>query len=63
MVQVVFDISESDADGLAELVKRLSRRNLGRDDLNLVTPEEEAGAEAGLYALRQALAKAGFDPR
>ena len=36
-VPIALDISKSEAMDFAELVKRLSRRNLGPSDLNLAT--------------------------
>ena len=62
-VTILVKLTAKQADGLSQLVKRANRRNLGREGLDLVTPEEEAGAEAGLIRLAQALADAGYDPR
>ena len=44
--------SDEEATDLAQLVKRLSRRSLGKDDLNLVTPEEASHADAAVNATR-----------
>ena len=63
MVKIVLELPDNQARGLSQLVKRLNRRNLDSRDLDLVTAEELDGAEAGAYALAEALAKAGFDPR
>jgi hypothetical protein len=62
-VEILFSVPRADADDFAELVKRLVRRNLGPGDLNLVTKEEEPGANDALLALRDALAEKGFAPR
>jgi hypothetical protein len=56
-------LSDAEATDLAQLVKRLARRSLGKDDLNLVTPEEAMHADAAVLALRDALADAGYAPR
>jgi hypothetical protein len=56
-------VSKTDAQGFAELVKPLVRRDLGPNDLNLVTHDEEPGANDTLLALRDALAEKGFAPR
>jgi hypothetical protein len=56
-------LTEEEAMGLAQLVKRLARRALGKDDLFLVTVEEERPATAAVLALRDALAAAGYAPR
>jgi hypothetical protein len=62
-VTIRLHLTEAEADGLAQLVKRLGRRSLGKDDLNLVTPEEADPAETAVIALREALAEAGYAPR
>jgi hypothetical protein len=51
-VAISFDVSKVEAEDFAELVKRLSRRDLGPNDLNLVTHDEEPEADAALLALR-----------
>jgi hypothetical protein len=56
-------LTEAEAMGLAQLVKRLARRALGKDDLFLVTVEEEPPATAAVLALRESLAAAGYAPR
>jgi hypothetical protein len=56
-------LTDAEAEGLAQLVKRLGRRSLGKDDLNLVTPEEADLAETAVIVLRDALAEAGYAPR
>jgi hypothetical protein len=61
-VTIRLALTEQEALDLSQLVKRLARRSLGKDDLNLVTPEEEH-AEAALFALRDSLAEAGYAPR
>ncbi len=62
-VTIALSLTDDEANGLAQLVKRLGRRSLGKDDLNLVTPEEADPAEAAVIALRNALAAAGYAPR
>ena len=62
-VEIRFSVSETDAQDFAELVKRLARRDLGPNDLNLVTHDEEPGANDALLVLRDALAEKGFAPR
>ena len=61
-VTIRLALTEQEAIDLAQLIKRLARRSLGKDDLNLVTPEEEY-AEAALFVLRDSLADAGYAPR
>ena len=61
-VEIKLILTKTQAADFAWLVKRLARRGLGTDDLNLVTAEE-AEAEDALLLLRDALAAAGFDPR
>jgi len=63
MVTIRLELSDEEATDLAQLVKRLSRRSLGKDDLNLVTREEALHADAAVIALRDALADAGYAPR
>ncbi len=62
-VEIAFQISKTETQDFAELVKRLAQRDLGPNDLKLVTHDEEPGADAALLALRDALAKKGFAPR
>lgn len=62
-VKISLEMSKLEAFNFAQLVKRLSRRNLGRDGLGLVTHEEDRDAETVLYRLRDVLADAGYDPR
>ncbi len=61
-VTIRLALTEQEASDLAQLVKRLARRSLGKDDLNLITPEE-AHAETALFVLRDSLAEAGYAPR
>lgn len=57
-------LTDSEAWGLAQLVKRLGSHNIGvRNGLGLVTPDEQEGAEPALNKLASALANAGFSPR
>ena len=60
-IKLILSTKTQQAD-FAWLVKRLARRGLGTDDLNLVTAEE-AEAEDALLLLRDALAAAEYDPR
>lgn len=62
-VTIHLELSDEEATDLPQLVKRLSRRSLGKDDLNLVTPEEALHADAAVIALRDAIADAGYAPR
>jgi lauroyl/myristoyl acyltransferase len=62
-ITIPLNLTDDEANGLAQLVKRLGRRSLGKDDLNLVTPEEADQAEEAVIALRDALAEAGYAPR
>jgi hypothetical protein len=62
-VVITMTLSGEQAEGLAQLVKRLHRRNLGKADLNLVSATEQAGAEEALSKVRAVLEEAGFDPR
>lgn len=58
-------LTDTEAWDFAQLVKRLSGHDLGIQSggLGLVTPSEQAGAEAALDKLRRALTEAGFSPR
>ena len=62
-VTIHLTLTEEEAMGLAQLVKRLARRALGKDDLFLVTVAEEGPAAAAVLALRDSLAAAGYAPR
>jgi len=62
-VTIALTLTDDGANGLAQLIKRLDRRSLGKDDLNLVTPAEADPAEAAIIFLREALAEAGYAPR
>ena len=62
-VTIPLNLTDDEAHGVAQLVKRLGRRSLGKDDLNLVTPEEADQADAAVIILRDALAAAGYAPR
>ncbi len=62
-ITIPLNLTDDEANGLAQLVKRLGRRSLGKDDLNLVTPEEADQADAAVIALRDALRDAGYAPR
>lgn len=62
-VTLPLSLTDAEAHGLAQRVKRLGRRSLGKDDLNLVTPEEAEQAEDAVIARRDALAEAGYAPR
>ena len=62
-VDVKFQLSDDEAWGFAQLVKRLTTRDLGPNGLNLVTRDELNGAEDALVLLRDALADAGVSPR
>ncbi len=62
-VKITLKMTEREAFNFAQLVKRVARKNLGRDGLDVVTPEEETDAEAVLYRLRDALSAAGYEPR
>lgn len=53
-------LTNDQARSMAQAVKRLNRSNLGRDGLNICTPEEVEGAEAAFIELREALARAGW---
>lgn len=66
MPRITVDLDDSRALALAQLVKRLARSNLGSSGLNLANPhdpDEDYEMEQAIYALRDALAEAGFDPR
>lgn len=56
-------LSDEEAWGFAQLVKRLGTRDMGPNGLNLVTREELNGAEDAIIKLREALAEAGVSPR
>lgn len=60
-ISIVFSTEE--AAGIAQAIKRINRRSLGRDGLNICTPDEERGAEAAFILLAAALAAKGHDPR
>ncbi len=62
-IPVNFQLSDGEAWGLAQLVKRLTSRDVGPNGLNLVTREELNGVENALMLLRDALADAGVSPR
>lgn len=62
-ITIPLNLTDDEANGMAQLVKRLGRRSLGKDDLNFVTPEEADQADAAVIVLRDALAEAGFAPR
>lgn len=62
-ITLTVKLSDDEAYGLSQLVKRLNRRNLGDSDLKLVTGDEERGAEMSVHLLREALAAQGYDPR
>jgi hypothetical protein len=62
-VTIALTLTEDEANGLAQLIKRLGLRSLGKDDLNLVTPAAAHHAEAAVITLRDALAVAGYAPR
>jgi hypothetical protein len=62
-VTIHLTLTEEEAMGLAQLVKRLARRALGKDDLFLVTVAEEPPATTAVLALRESLAAAGYAPR
>ena len=62
-IPITMTLSPAEAEGLAQLVKRLERRSLRQDDLNLVQADEQGDVEAALIQLRLALAQAGFEPR
>jgi hypothetical protein len=62
-ITITVRLSDDQAEGLSQLVKRLQRRNLGKADLNLVSHEEQPGAEEALSKVKKALEEAGFDPR
>lgn len=62
-VTIPLSLTDGEAHGLAQRVKRLGRRSLGKDDLNRVTPEEADQAEDAVIALCDALAEAGYAPR
>ncbi|GAA0570842.1 hypothetical protein [Caenispirillum bisanense] len=61
--QIVINLPEDVAMDFAQMVKRLSRRNIGPSGLDLATSYEEGGAETGLAHLAAALASAGLNPR
>ena len=57
------NMSDEEAWGFAQLVKRLTTRDLGPNGLNLVTRDELNGADDVLLKIRDALAAAGVSPR
>ena len=65
-VTITLTLPRYRACALAELIKRLQRRNIGPSDLNLADPhqpDEQSEAEQAIDALQYALTKAGFEPR
>lgn len=63
LVRLDVILSTEEAAGIAQAIKRINRRALGRDGLNICTADEEAGAEAAFLILAAALAAKGYDPR
>jgi len=61
-VMIALTLTDAEANGLAQLVKRLVLQSLGKDDLNLVTQAEAEQAEAAFIAPRDAH-EAGYAPR
>jgi hypothetical protein len=56
------ELTEEQAYGLSQLVKRLLRNDLGESGLHLIT-HDEAEAEDALIKLRDELAAKGRHPR
>jgi hypothetical protein len=63
LVRLDVILSREEAAAVAQALKRINRRDLGRDGLNICTAAEERGAEAAFLILAAALAAKGHDPR
>ncbi len=61
--EVILNFTDDEAWGFAQLVKRLTSRDMGPNGLNLVTRNEMSGAEDALAKVRDKLAGAGVSPR
>lgn len=63
MIRLELDLNDSEAWALAQAIKRINVRSLGRDGLNISTPDEEGDAERAFIVFAQRLGEKGYLPR